>query len=182
METSKLSCWKTLFLSTLFACILSIVFFIVSPYVPDWYTDDATLRGMIAAQLPLIGIGNIFMVFGMTSWSLIGAQGRYEVATLVSATVTICVTIPLAASFCIGMRYSLISLVAAVVIGYSTTGLILGFILQTSDWVHISKCICALNDNDDMDSSTSSSDSTNSDDGRDEGHGKDAYHPPDYVP
>jgi hypothetical protein len=107
---------------------------------------------MVEVQLPLIGVGNIFMVFGMTSWSLIGAQGRYKVATIISATMTICVTLPLATVFCIGMRYSLISLVGAVVIGYSTTGLFLGYILQMSDWLHISKNICALNEKDECSS------------------------------
>jgi len=152
VHTSKLSCWKTQFLSTLLACTLSIGFLILSPYVPRWYTNDETLIEMVQTQLPLIGIGNIFMVFGMTSWSLIGAQGRYRIATVISATMTFCVTLPLAAFFCIGMRYSLISLVGAVVIGYSTTGLLLGFLLQMSDWDHISKNICALNENEELDS------------------------------
>lgn len=104
------------------------------------------------------------MVFGMTSWSLIGAQGRYKIATVISATMTLFVTLPLAALFCIGLRYSLISLVGAVVVGYSTTGLCLGYLLQMSDWEHISKNICDLNDTFDMDSSSSEEVDSNSDD------------------
>lgn len=154
VQTSKLSCWKTLFLSTILACALSTVFLILSPYIPHWFTNDETLVSMVKVQLPLIGVGNIFMVFGMTSWSLIGAQGRYKIATLVSAAMTICVTLPLAAVFCIGMRYSLISLVGAVVVGYSTTGLFLGYFLQMSDWLHVSKIICALNEKDELECSS----------------------------
>lgn len=159
VQTSKLSCWKTLFLSTILACALSTVFLILSPYIPHWFTNDETLVSMVKVQLPLIGVGNIFMVFGMTSWSLIGAQGRYKIATLVSAAMTICVTLPLAAVFCIGMRYSLISLVGAVVVGYSTTGLFLGYFLQMSDWLHVSKIICALNEKDELECSSDDDDS-----------------------
>lgn len=46
----------------------------------------------------------------------------------------------------------MISLVGAVVIGYSTTGLFLGYILQMSDWLHILKNICALNEKDECSS------------------------------
>jgi hypothetical protein len=159
VQTSKLSCWKTLFLSTILACALSTVFLILSPYIPHWFTNDETLVSMVKVQLPLICVGNIFMVFGMTSWSLIGAQGRYKIATLVSAAMTICVTLPLAAVFCIGMRYSLISLVGAVVVGYSTTGLFLGYFLQMSDWLHVSKIICALNEKDELECSSDDDDS-----------------------
>lgn len=153
-QISKLSCWKTLYLSTILACALSTAFIVLSPYIPPLFTDDETLAEMVQAQLPLIGVGNIFMVFGMTSWNLIGAQGRYKTATIISATMTVFVTLPLAALFCIGMRYSLISLVGAVVIGYSTTGLALGYILQMSDWEHISKVIRALNEKDELESSS----------------------------
>jgi len=159
IPASKLSSWKTLFLSTILAVILSSTLFILSPYIPRWFTNDATLIEMVAEQLPLIGFGNIFMVFGMTSWALIGAQGRYKIATLVSATMTLFVTLPLAALFCLGFRYSLISLVGALIIGYSTTGLCLGYILQMSEWEHISKNICDLNETYDMDCSSSDDDS-----------------------
>lgn len=77
---------------------------------------------------------------------------------------TFCVTLPLAALFCIGMRFTLISLVGAVVIGYSTTGLFLGYLLQMSDWEHISKIICAINESDDMDSSSDDDSDDNDDD------------------
>jgi Na+-driven multidrug efflux pump len=173
IATSKISSWKTLFLSIVLACALSSTLFILSPYIPRWFTNDETLIGMVEAQLPLIGFGNIFVVFGMTSWSLIGAQGRYKVATITSATMTLFLTLPLAALFCIGMRYSLISLVGAVVIGYSTTGLCLGYLLQMSDWEHISKNICALNETYEIDSSSSDDDSDDEEDAKD--HADDVF-------
>jgi len=49
--------------------------------------------------------------------------------------------VPLAAIFCIACHFTLDGLVAAGVIGYSTTGLVLAYVLLRSDWKHISKTI-----------------------------------------
>jgi len=86
-------------------------------------------------------LGNIFMVFGMVSWSLVGAQGRYKLATIISAIMSFCVTLPLAAIFCIVYEFTLEGLTASVVIGYSTTGMVLAYVLLTSDWEKLSKTI-----------------------------------------
>lgn len=90
VEGSKLCSWKTLFLSTILACTLSAIFLILLPYIPNWFSNDKTLvERMVEVQLSLIGIGNIFMVFGMTSWSLIAGarQGRYKVFEYVKSRI-----------------------------------------------------------------------------------------------
>jgi len=91
-------------------------------------------------------LGNIFMVFGMVSWSLVGAQGRYKLATIISAIMSFCVTLPLAAIFCIVYEFTLEGLTASVVIGYSTTGMVLAYVLLTSDWEKLSKTIREYNE------------------------------------
>jgi len=155
-EAAKLSSSKSLYLSVCLSCIISAVLAVLMPYIPRWFTKDETLQGMVGVLLPFIAIGNILMVFGMVSWSLIGAQGKYKLATFVSAVMSLCVTLPLAAGFCIGFRFSLEALVGAVVIGYSTSGLVLGYILQMSDWEGISKKIKDLNETEYEDDSSSS--------------------------
>ena len=155
IEAAKRSTWKSLFLSTWLAIFMSSVFFFCIGLIPGWFTDDETLQRMIIKMLPLVGVGNILMVFGMVSWSLVGAQGRYKLATCVSAVMSFCVTLPLAALFCIGFKFELDALVAAVVIGYSTTGLVLAYILLMSDWELISKTVREGNE----ESEESSSDS-----------------------
>ena len=161
-EASKLSSSKSLYLSVCLSCITSAVLAVLMPYIPRWFTKDETLQDMIGVLLPFIAIGNVLMVFGMVSWSLIGAQGKYKLATFVSAVMTFCVTLPLAAGFCIGFRFSLEALVGAVVIGYSTTGLVLGYILQMSDWEGISKSIKELNEKEYEDDSSSNNSSLSS--------------------
>lgn len=153
------------------AIFISSVLFLCGSSLPRWFTSDETLQNMLNPIIPLIGIGNILMIFGMVSWSLVGAQGRYKLATIISAIMTFCVTIPLAFLFVIGNNINLQGLVAAVVISYSTTGLVLGYILLTSDWEHISKTIRDYNEvenislgSEDSDESSSSSSSSSSSD------------------
>ena len=157
IEEAKRSTWKSLFLSACLAIFMTSVFFICGEDLPTWFTDDETLQDMINSMIPLVGVGNILMVFGMVSWSLVGAQGRYKLATCVSAVMSFCVTLPLAAVFCIGLHFELDALVAAVVIGYSTTGLVLAYILLMSDWELIAKTV--REENEESESSSSDSDS-----------------------
>lgn len=157
IDMAKLSAWKLLFISMCLALTVSALLFVLMPYIPGMFTDDETLQDMVHDVLPLIGIGNIFMVFGMVSWSLIGAQGRFKLATMVSAVMTFAVTLPLSAVSSIVYHFTLEGLVGAVVVGYSTTGLVLGCILQLSPWDRISKKIQDLNAAENEDSGDDSS-------------------------
>ena len=162
IEMAKLSAWKSLFISMCLALTVSVLLFVLMPYIPGMFTDDETLQDMVHDVLPLIGIGNILMVFGMVSWSLIGAQGRFKLATMVSAVMTFAVTLPLSTVSSIVYHFTLEGLVGAVVVGYSTTGLVLGCILQLSPWDRISKKIQDLNAAENEDSGEASSSDENS--------------------
>lgn len=159
IDMAKLSAWKSLFISMCLALTVSVLLFVLMPYIPGMFTDDETLQNMVHDVLPLIGIGNILMVFGMVSWSLIGTQGRFKLATMVSAVMTFAVTLPLSVVSSIVYHFTLEGLVGAVVVGYSTTGLVLGCILQLSPWDRISKKVQDLNaaENEDSGEAASSS-------------------------
>jgi len=144
VNSAKLCTWKCLFLSTSLGIFETSILFICGNDISTWFTDDKFLQDIMNGMLPVVGIGNILMVFGMVSWSLVGAQGRYKLATTINALVSFALTIPLAAIFCVGMKLTLDALVGAVVIGYSTVGLCLAYVLFVSDWEHISTTIQQL--------------------------------------
>lgn len=106
------------------------------------------------------------MVFGMVSWSMVGAQGRYTLSTTINAILSFGLTLPLAGLFCIVHRLSLVGLVGAIVIGYSAVGLCFAYILLTSDWESISKNIQESNgetEEEEDEGSDSDSDTENDD-------------------
>jgi len=156
---AKRSAWKSLFLVTTLGLFISIVYAIIGDHIAVLFTSDETLQNMLKAMIPIICFGNVFQSFGSMAWCLVGSQGRYHHATLISTTVTITVSIPLAAFFSLGMHFSLESLIAALVIGYSTISMCLSYLLVTSDWAYISKKV--IEENEDSDSSDDPSSSSN---------------------
>eukprot|EP00978_Attheya_sp_CCMP212_P044549 scaffold314083_cov51-Attheya_sp.AAC.1 len=144
-EMARISSHKSLLLGMIFAFLITSVFFIIGDDIATWFTKDTTLQIMITDLIPLVGIGNITMTFGMICWALVGSQGRYRLATFVSFSSSWCLTMPLASLFTYGLRLDLQGIVAAVIVGYSTTGSILSYILIFSDWDKLSKEVQKVN-------------------------------------
>jgi Na+-driven multidrug efflux pump len=96
---AKLSGYKSLLLSMTVALVVSCVYISLQNDIPAWFTVDKTLQAMLTELVPFVGVGNSTMQFGMTSWSLIGAQGKYKLATWVSFISSWGVAMPLAAMF-----------------------------------------------------------------------------------
>lgn len=131
---AKLSAYKTLYLGLLVSSIISGVLFAVSDRIPAWFTPDETLQGMIADVLPYIGIGNISLTFGLLCWYLVGAQGRYKLATWIQFAASWAICMPFAAVFTFKYRFNLEGLMASVVLGYVAVGSCLSIVILTSDW------------------------------------------------
>lgn len=142
---ARLSSYKTMLVGTISATMCTSILWILGEDLATWMTPDPTLQGMIIEVLPLIGMGNIALAAGSISWALVGAQGRYRLATLVAFVSSWCVTLPLAAVFVYGFNFDLQGPVSAVVIGYSVTGTCLLYILARSDWERLSRLLVKEN-------------------------------------
>jgi len=138
---AKLSSYKSMFMAMVMSVLVSTLLLYFSDPVTTWLTQDPTLATMLSEQLPLIAVGNVTMNMGMVCWSLIGAQGRYRLATSISTVCSIFITLPVGALMTIYLRIDLQGLVFAVVVGYSATAMLLTFVLLMSDWEKLSKKI-----------------------------------------
>ena len=78
---AKISAYKCLFLGNAFALIMSIAFLLGMPFIPAWFTDDEDLILSVRMVLPYCALGNITLTLGSLAWTLVGAQGRYTIAT-----------------------------------------------------------------------------------------------------
>ena len=169
---AEIATYKSSLLAMIFAFLLTAIFFIAGDNIPVWFTKDATLQNLISQTLPLIGIGNISMTFGMIAWNQLGGQGRYRVATLIHLGCSWFITLPLAALFTYVFNFNLEGIVGAVVIGFSSAGMLMAYCLLTSNWERISIILQELNaledDSDSDDSSSDDSDSSSSDDSSDD--------------
>ena len=135
---AKLSAYKCLFLGNAFATLLSIGFLVGMPFIPGWFTDDEELMSLVANVLPYCAIGNLTLTIGSLSWTLVGAQGRYTVATFHGCIGSLLITIPCACVSIFYLEWGLPSLAAAVVIGYMISGAFNTVTLMLSDWEYLS--------------------------------------------
>jgi len=142
---ARTSAYKSLLIGVLLGIIITAILLIIGDDLPGLFTTDRTIQRMIIDVIPLIGLGNVTMTFGMLSWSIVGAQGRYRLATFVMLICSFFVTMPLAAGMTYGLYLDLKGLVSAVVIGYGITGMVMSYIIIRSDWGRLSHTIIEMN-------------------------------------
>ena len=168
-ELAKLSAYKSIFMGLVLAIIVTAIFLGLSGVLPSLLTADPTIREMLSELFPLMALGNITMTVGMVCWALVGAQGRYRLATSVATACSLFITIPIGAVVTIYQKINLQGLTFSVVVGYTITAALLSTFLFVSDWETLSEKIQAKmaaeemeeedDDSDDDDSSSSSSSS-----------------------
>lgn len=99
-------------------------------------------------MIPLFAIGMMMDANSTFAWNILGAQGRYRLATVVVAIVSWCFTIPLAALFSIAWSMNLQGQLSAVVLGFMLLGVIQTYLLFRSDWVALSSNIIKAHEKD----------------------------------
>lgn len=171
-EMAYISAQKSILVGVLFSCFITSIFFIIGENLAGFFTTDEVLQYMVNDAVPLIGLGNITMTYGMVCWAIIGAQGRYRLATLTAFIASWFVTVPMAALSTYVFYFDLKGVTASVVIGYQVAGVCMTYIVLRSDWERLSKIVVELNrvtgevessDSEGYSSSSSSSDDSDSD-------------------
>lgn len=114
--------------------------------LPVWLTNDPALQHLLKDLLPMFGLGNAIMTFSTMSWTLLGSQGRYRLATIVVFITSWFITLPLAAVLTIHYRIDLEGQTAAMVVGYMLSGAIHSYFLFRSDWIALSEQVVDDND------------------------------------
>jgi len=160
-ETARISAYKSIYISVIISILITSIFLMIGQNLPLIFTNDPTLIQMINSLIPYVGLGNISLTYGMVCWSLIGGQGRYQIATLVQFLASWCVTMPLAAITTYVLKYNLEGITASLIIGYQIAGLAMTFLILRSDWPKISAKIQEVNA---ITGEVDSSDSENDDD------------------
>jgi len=158
---AKQSAYKCIFISFVFSLTITSIIFICGADLPMWLTKDQTLQRLVGELIPLVGIGEIALLMGSMAWTIVGAQGRWRLATIVGSCGML-VSIPLAAVSCIVFKWDLRAQTASIVIGYIVSGNMNIFIMMQSDWDELSSGIVAYNEANPLPDDSSSSDSDDS--------------------
>lgn len=108
-------------------------------------TTDNTMQHMMDDAMTLLGFANVAMSFSQVSWSLIGAQGRFRLATSIMFFSRWLVTIPVAMVTIFVFFLDLSSISGCLIVGYSTASCVLTFVVIRSDWDRLAKLIQQMN-------------------------------------
>lgn len=146
IKEAKMSAYKSLFMSLILSGANSLLIFSLSNVLPGWLTKDETLNQMIKDLIPFLAVASIPLGFVTVLWEIIGAQGRYGRTTCVYFSCFVGVIMPLAAAFTFYFNFNLLGLVIAVITGWSTIGLVLSYILYSSDWKQIAADIASYSE------------------------------------
>jgi len=171
--TAKKVAYKALFWTVIGALLLSSILLLSGRHLIVALTVDYTLQHLVNDLIGLMALANLSMCFAQVCWSLIGAQGRFNMATLVVMVCRWLVTMPLALIFIFALKYDEVSLAGAVAAGSATSASLLACILFSSDWNEVAEelfmqGLLVADDDDDFDFSFGDDDESSHDDDDDD--------------
>ena len=144
-DAARLSSYKSCFVAVVQGLLVTSALFMISKNLATWLTTDVTLQNMVNDVIPLVGLGNVVMNYALICWNLVGAQGRYRLATSVVLLSRWLVTVPIAAVFAYALTLDLKGMMAAVIIGFDTAGMALAYVLLRSDWLRLAQTMQDIN-------------------------------------
>jgi len=127
------------------AVIITSIYYMSGQYLAILFTTDPTIQYLMNNTIVPIGFANIIMAFSQIVWSLVGAQGRFRLATFVMFFSRWLVTMPCALVFIYAFGLNLNSVSCSLVVGYATASCILTFIVLRSDWERLTRLMQVIN-------------------------------------
>lgn len=166
---------KALFWTIVQALLYTSVLLLAGRHIIVALTVDYTLQHLLDQLIGLMALANLSMAFAHVCWSLVGAQGRFNLATLVMLVCRWLVTMPLSLIFIFAMKYDEETLAGAIAMGTATSACVLATILFSSDWNDVAQelylqGLLSCDDDDDFDFSFGDDDD-DSDDSDDDSFG-----------
>lgn len=140
-DRAKVSAYKSMLIGVFAGIYLTALIYICGDDLPTWLTTDPTLQKLLRDLLPLFGLGNLVMALDTMSWTLLGSQGRYRLATVIVCLASWIVTIPLAVLFSVHLNVNLQGQMTAFIIGYLAMGVTHSYYLLVSDWNKLSMSV-----------------------------------------
>ena len=145
-ERAKLSAYKSTMIGAFAALFLTSLIYIAGEDLPTWLTNDPALQHILRDLLPLFGLGNLVMGLDTMSWTLLGSQGRYRLATIIVCLASWFVTLPLALLFTLAFNVNLEGQMTGYICGYLVMGITHSYFLLRSNWQELSQTVMEDNE------------------------------------
>jgi Na+-driven multidrug efflux pump len=134
-----------IYLAVIQSLLVTSALYMSGKYLAVLFSSDPTIQHITNNSFALIGLANVTMAFAQVSWSLIGAQGRFRLATSVVFFSRWLVTVPIALIAIFAFFLDLNSVAGSLVVGYATASCALTFIVLRSDWERLARLMQEMN-------------------------------------
>jgi Na+-driven multidrug efflux pump len=133
-DMARSSAGKSQFLGFFSSLLVTSILFILGMELSKAICPDPMLQRLMVEIFPLLGLGAVIQTTGLISVSLLGAQERAGMATLIQLLGNWCITMILGSVFTFGFRIDLQGLASAVVLGLGLSSTGNSFLLLRSQW------------------------------------------------
>jgi Na+-driven multidrug efflux pump len=136
---------KALLVATFQSLLLSSILLMAGRDISRLLTPDPILQTLVSSLISNVAFGGVVMNFSLNVWSLLGAQGRYRLATFMILLTRWLLSMPLALICIYCLKFDLNSVMGAFTIGFATSVWSLAYVFFRSDWDRLSRVMRELN-------------------------------------
>jgi len=130
---------KAIYMSVIESIIITSILFISGRNIAVLMTTDRTIQHLFNETINMLGLAHLTMSFAQICWSLIGAQGRYRLATIIMFFSRWLFTMPIALAVIFAFYLDLNAIIGAVTVGYATASCTLCYVVLRSDWERLAR-------------------------------------------
>lgn len=145
IERAKNLSMGVIYLAVMQALLVTSALYMSGQYLAILFTTDPTIQNLFNNTIAWIGFANVLMAFAQIAWSLVGAQGRFRLATLAIFLSRWLVSMPCAIVSIYALFLNLNAVSGSLVVGYATATSALTCIVLRSDWVRLAATLQELN-------------------------------------
>ena len=142
---AKNLCYGVIYMAVTEALLVTSALYMSGQYLAVLFTTDPTIQHLMNNTIVMIGFGNVIMTFSQIVWSLVGAQGRFRLATFVIFISRWLVTMPCALISIYVFTLDLNAVSGSLVVGYATASCALMFVVLRSDWDRLVRLMRIMN-------------------------------------
>jgi len=142
---AKNLCYGVIYMAVTEALLVTSALYMSGQYLAVLFTTDPTIQHLMNNTIVMIGFANVIMTFSQIVWSLVGAQGRFRLATFVIFISRWLVTMPCALISIYVFTLDLNAVSGSLVVGYATASSALMFVVLRSDWDRLARLMQVMN-------------------------------------
>ena len=135
----------SIYMAVIQALLITSALYMSGQYLSVLFSSDPTIQHLMNNAIVMIGFANVIMSFAQITWSLVGAQGRFRLATSIIFFSRWLITMPVALIGIYAFYLDLNAVSGSLVVGYATATCAMSFVVLSSDWDRLSRTMQEMN-------------------------------------